>query len=120
ETAVDEFAKLKFAGDLQSIRLEDAVGLCARQGKALVCDVKGMGIDYEYAADCILQCAKTLGCRERVVLQCYKQSDFELAQQIGFKRVILPVWKHFYRDPLGDDAFQFLQNCVDMDPSMVV
>lgn len=117
---LSDFKEAKFDGHLRPLSLAGAVEMCARKGKALVCDVKGIGDEYAYVCRQIFEAAAAKDALDRVVLQCYRKQDFEFALDAGFRRIILPVWKHFYKDPLGDEAFEFLSSCVQRAPERVV
>ncbi len=115
-----EFLASKFDSELTPLSLEQAVLLCTQPGKALVCDIKSNREDYDYVAGKIRDEAVRLGVQSQVILQCYEKRDFNTALRLGFSRVLLAVWKWFYRNPLGEDAFEFVRDCAETDLRAVV
>lgn len=117
---VSEFLESRYEGKLRPVSMKEAISLCARNGKALVCDVKGVREEYAAVAAEIAEEARRANSLSRVVLQCYNQDDFKVARQLGFQRVLLAVWKYFYKDPLGEKSFDFLRECLEIDAGAVV
>lgn len=120
DVSVEEFSKMKFNGELTSITLETALKVCACQGKAIVCDVKGTGPDYEKVCQILFDVASSLGVISRTVVQCYCPEDFIVVHKMGFKRSLLAVWKKYYRAPLGEDVFAFLDECFALNAGIIV
>lgn len=119
EVEESEFIQCRFDGRLQPLSLEDAVSLCTRSGKGLVCDIKPGGEGYREVAAAIRAAADKVGDISRLVIQCYSSDDFRVALDLGFSRAMLPVWKSYYRDPLGAAALGFMQECLDLDRDAV-
>ncbi|WP_082607271.1 adenylyltransferase/cytidyltransferase family protein [Lysobacter sp. Root983] len=111
EVSVQEFLAARYDERLRPIALGDAIRTCARRDKALVCSI-GSDADYEYIAQQVYTEAERQGLVDRVVLQCYDRGDFHTALRLGFRRAMLAVWKHHYRDPLGPDALAFVEDCM--------
>jgi|TARA_R110002049_G_scaffold309015_1_gene515829 glycerol-3-phosphate cytidylyltransferase len=119
ETDVATFAASKYEDALSPVPLNEAIQRCTRNGKALVCDIKPTGETYKQMAQAIREAVAEHGQIERTVIQCYSVADFVEAMRLGYHRVILAVWKYFYRDPLGADAFDFINRCVEINADAV-
>lgn len=120
EITCEEFLDHRYAGELSPLTIEDAIIACARAGKALVCDIKDTKDAYRDVASRIHEVAKRHNVLDRVIVQCYSVEDFKTAIALGFEHMLLAVWKYFYKDPVGDDSFAFLQKCLVMSPDKVV
>lgn len=120
ETTVSEFLDARFDGVLKPIPLERAIDICARKGKALVCDIKATGEEYQRVSDEVFELAARKGALDRIVLQCYCNADFEYAARKGFRRTLLAVWKYFYKDPVGEETRDFIRHCLAINEHLVV
>ncbi len=120
ETTVAEFLDARFAGELKPIPIARAVELCTKKGKALVCDIKATGKEYQRVADELFELAGGKGVLDRIVLQCYCNDDFDYAVRKGFRRTLLAVWKYFYKDPVGEKARDFIRHCLTVNEHAVI
>lgn len=120
ETETDEFLKTKFEHSLTPISIEDVAKLCKKRSKSLVCDIKSINQEYVDIAKQLYDIFASYDLLDKIVIQCYSVKDFVAVNEIGYKRKLLAVWKYFYRDPLGDDAFEFIDRCIEINPKTVV
>ncbi len=93
--------------------------MTTKPGKALVCDIKPTGQAYAMIAGAIYGRISDADMLERTVIQCYSVDDFKQALSIGFTRCMLPVWKYFYRNPIGEDVFDFIETCININANAV-
>jgi len=119
ETPVETFLATRYQGALSPISAQDVVRRSTRAGKALVCDIKPMGEAYREIAQALRQMIVDYGDIEQTVVQCYSVDDFVECMRLGFKRVMLPAWKNFYRNPIGADVFEFYRRCIEINADAV-
>lgn len=119
-TSVANFLESKFNNALTPVRLETALEICARKGKAIVCDIKSVGGDYEKICQALYAAASQCGVLSRTIIQCYNIDDFELVHALGFQRAILAVWKNYYCNPFGDEVLEFIDHCIDTNSRIIV
>ncbi len=114
-----EFLNTKFEKELTPIVFQDAIKLAAQPGKALICDIKPTKQAYAVIARSIYDQISDADMLERTVIQCYSVDDFKQALSIGFTRCLLPAWKYFYRNPIGEDVFNFIETCININANAV-
>lgn len=119
ETKVADFLETRFEGALTPLSAEEVVKRATRAGRALVCDIKATKDAYKSVAQEIRSLVDTHGEIEQTVIQCYSVEDFTEAMQLGFKRVMLPAWKYFYRNPIGPEVFEFFRSCIEINADAV-
>ncbi|MFS1523015.1 adenylyltransferase/cytidyltransferase family protein [Microbulbifer sp. 2304DJ12-6] len=120
QISTNDFLKLKYQGKLTAISIEDALRLCTKAGKAVVCDIKATGDEYTEIMTQLYEISKSLNIVSRVIIQCYRFEDYEAFNRIGFKRSILAVWKYYYKDPLGKKSLSFIEQCMSINASSIV
>lgn len=120
ETTQAQFLKSRFGGELSPARLEQVFRMCTQKGKALVCDIKAIGEEYRCVADEVHEIATGCNGLDRTILQCYCVEDFEYAIRKGYRRILLAVWKFFYKDPVGPAARDFIRTCLAINEHAVV
>jgi hypothetical protein len=120
QLTVEEFAGGRYGGELTPLSVEQALALGTAPGKAIVCDVKAPGDSFKRVARHLYEVAAGSDALARVVMQCYSVEDFRFAKELGFQRTLLAVWKHFYLNPPGRDAFDFVSDCLNIADELVV
>lgn len=115
----EQFLRSRFEGALTPITVEDALGLCARKGRALVCSISS-DLDYGFIVSQLRTISASLDSTGRVVLKCYSVDNFNAALRSGFSQVILSVEKHHGHDPFGVEAFDFIDACLEIDARCVI
>lgn len=120
EITRDEFLGSRFEQVLTPLALEAAIELASSLNSGLVIDIKPLHDAYVEVADAVFAAAHSQSWLGRTVIQCYCVQDFIRARSIGFRRVLLPVWKYYYRDPLGEEAMAFVEECLELDSDAVV
>ena len=117
--STNDFLRMKFDNTLSPISFEDAIKKCTSPNKSIVLDIKSVDDDYLYIVQQAFKIASSNNLLDQVLIQCYSEKDFDIVNEIGFKRTILPVWKYFYKDPLGDRAFQFIDHCFNVNSKII-
>lgn len=107
-------------GLIKPLSLEDMMQFGARPGYAIVCGIKEEGLEYIEVATQIFKLSKNWHSVDRTVMQCYSVEDFKAAMEIGFTRCMLSIWKCHTHDPLGDNAFGFIESCLAINADAVV
>lgn len=116
---VQAFSASRFKGCLTPLTVAGAMEAVARAGGTVVCDIKPVDGAYHRIAEAIHASALAAGMLDGVVLQCYCPEDFAAALRLGFRRILLPVWKYHFRDPLGAGAMEFLTRCLEINADAV-
>ncbi|WP_420860192.1 adenylyltransferase/cytidyltransferase family protein [Marivivens marinus] len=119
DTNVDAFLATRFDDALTPIGVQEAVRRATRTGKALVCDIKPTRDAYKEVAQELRRVIEEHGQIDQAVIQCYSVDDFTEAMRLGFKRVMLPAWKFFYRNPIGPEVFDFYRRCIEINADAV-
>jgi len=121
ETTQEEFSTLKYEGCLNTISVDELLNILKRRiNKKIIVDIKEVGAKYEHLFNQFLNLVKEEKLLERVVFQVYCKDDFDIALKAGGERVILAVWKYFYKDPLGVESFNFIQECIEVNSQVIV
>lgn len=120
EVTEAEFLNTRFEKQLTPVSFQDAIKMTTKASSALVCDIKPTKQAYAMVARAIYDQVSDTDMLERTVIQCYSVDDFKEALSIGFTRCLLPVWKYFYRDPIGEDVFDFIETCININANAVI
>lgn len=120
EVTVSEFLETRFNGELAPMPVELVIEAGSREGKMVVFDIKATKGEYEEVADSLFEIAEKYSAIDRIVLQCYSVSDFEYAARKGYRNVLLAVWKYYYKNPVGDEAYDFISRCMSINEHIVV
>jgi glycerol-3-phosphate cytidylyltransferase len=118
-TSTEQFLRSRFEGGLTPIAVENAIELCARKGRALVCGISS-DRDYEFIISHLASMSRSAGLINQVVVKCYSVENFNAALRAGFSRAILSVENRYANDPLGSEAFDFIDTCLMINSHCVV
>ena len=119
ETTVEDFQNTRFDGQLTPLALAEAIKRSTQTGKALVCDIKPTKEAYKEVATALRAAVEEHGQIEQTVIQCYCVADYVEALRLGFQRVMLPAWKHYYKNPIGPEVFDFISACIEINADAV-
>ena len=117
--SVDRFSKARFEGALRTMDLGEFFEMLGSTSNFSVFDIKNTNDQYKEVARKVYELACRHGVQDQIILQAYCKQDFEFVCQLGVSKAILPVWKYFYRDPLGPDARGFIEECLAINSSVV-
>lgn len=120
ETSVEEFQNCKYMNSLTPIKIESVLEYCRKHRKTIICDIKSTKEEYKEVVNTLYKLCEEMGIKDRMVVQCYSADDFEYVIKLGIKRTLLAVWKYFYKDPLGPDAYQFVSKCMEVNSDSVI
>ena len=119
EISTKEFAMAKYNGHLTTLSLSQFFEIFQTLQGRVVFDIKNTDDDYDEIATRVSEQVVELGLEKRVTIQAYCKTDFETVTRLKFKRVILAAWKYFYQDPLGDETFKFIDDCLAINESLI-
>ena len=120
ETSVDKFLSCKYQEIATPTSIESVLEYCRSRGKVIICDIKSSKEEYKEVVNALYTLCEEMNIKDRLVIQCYCPADFEYVISQGFRRTLLAVWKCYYKDPLGPDAFQFVTDCMAVNPGSVI
>lgn len=118
--SVEEFSKAKYNGTLSTISLSSVLEIIKKSNKAIVFDIKCTKKNYIETAMEIFKSAKEMGVQNRIVLQAYSLEDFSAVTRTMDVKIILAVWKYFYKDPLSPSAREFFSKCIEINADSII
>lgn len=121
EKSKEEFLNSRFETELTPLTIENLFSLMVKKQEInIIFDIKEVDANYHAALCEIERLSSDFDVKSRCIIQCYCNSDFESARAFGFEKVLLAVWKYYYKDPVGKDAFNFIADCLEIDKDRIV
>ena len=119
EISTNDFLKLRFKGHLEPMDVTSALKLLVDLNVHLVLDIKSVKVQYCNAAKYIFNKAQKIGVLDKLIIQSYCVDDFVFTEKLGYKHILLAVWKYFYKNVTGDESYRFIEQCYELAPDKI-
>lgn len=115
-----QFLSQKFQNKLTPVDLDNALDICLKPRRALVCSIPATGDEYIDIAKTIINKSRERNFLNRLVIKSYCEEDFIALKKLGSVRIILDTQKFFSKEPVGDKAFNFVKTCQNIDNDKIL